>query len=371
MFSVLTDWIFGDSSSSDSLDSFAWDASSSTDDDVLLGTVSIGSSSATVVDAGFFPAGYGIPPPSEAWRVVPRDTFQPKRNARKGLRGNSKPNNVFPESSFERPVGFLAPFFGSGGDGPGGSNGALPAGFFDEEEEEYFGEAVVVEELFQEYGEEGAPSYSAGALEGLTRPAGEGEGELDIDLADIDLADLTVALRRDNFMASPHKGAVRDREMEPEWEYGPEWEWESLPKEDFPMFAGGPRVHPKRHHRGDHIRFRNPLPEDFENQRAWLSDSFDADGDGPDLIEAILAFFFFIGAMTLMLLPFFLLGRALKRMVRNGGGDGSDAEAPDGYYALPEDDSAAAAAGMVSADDDDDSIVVTGTPVNPPPSVHL
>lgn len=136
-------------------------------------------------------------------------------------------------------------------------------------------------------------------------------------------------------------------------------------------------MHNQDHRRpgGDHIRFRNRLPDDLdlESRRGaaagWLADSFDVDGDGPDLVEGILALFFFIGAFTLLLLPFFLLGRALKRLVRSGHDD--DDDAPDGYRPLPDDAAAAAPAAALSAHDDGDSIVVTGTPVNPPPSVHL
>ncbi|CAB1118846.1 unnamed protein product [Ectocarpus sp. CCAP 1310/34] len=122
----------------------------------------------------------------------------------------------------------------------------------------------------------------------------------------------------------------------------------------------------------DHIRSRNRLPEDLETRgRAWLEDSLDGEDIGP--VEGILAFFFFIGTCTLLLLPFFLLGRALRKLVRAGaggsGGSGSG-DAPDGYQALP-DDATTAVAAADRRGDDDDNVVVTGTPVNPPPSVHL
>ncbi|CAM9809745.1 unnamed protein product [Ectocarpus sp. 4 AP-2014] len=120
-----------------------------------------------------------------------------------------------------------------------------------------------------------------------------------------------------------------------------------------------------------HIRSRNRLPEDLENRgRAWLEDSLDGEDIGP--VEGILAFFFFIGTCTLLLLPFFLLGRALRKLVRGGAGGGGSGsgDAPDGYQALP-DDATAAVAAAGRRGDDDDNVVVTGTPVNPPPSVHL
>ncbi|CBJ29527.1 expressed unknown protein [Ectocarpus siliculosus] len=127
----------------------------------------------------------------------------------------------------------------------------------------------------------------------------------------------------------------------------------------------------------DHIRSRNRLPEDLENRgRAWLEDSLDGEDIGP--VEGILAFFFFIGTCTLLLLPFFLLGRALRKLVRagaggggSGSGSGSGSDAPDGYQALPDDATAAVPAAAGRRGDDDDNVVVTGTPVNPPPSVHL
>lgn len=335
MFSVLADWIFGDSSSSDSLDS----SSSSSSDDFFSGSIS-STSTVSMTSAG--QNGVVWVPPGENLEGPVR------RHARKGqgLRGTNiidiNNNNAFhpPFPEFEAITAFLFeedPLFAAAADAAETSS---------EEFDRYYAEYG---------GEMGYPSVAEGeataALEAMERkwPVFSGEEE------EVEFWKSGGVLRQE--------GARANDFPPPRFEPG----WETPPEEDFPMFAGEPRVHPKRHHRGDHIRFRNPLPEDFENQRAWLSDSFDADGDGPDLIEAVLAFFFFIGAVTLMLLPFFLLGRALKRMVRNGGG--GDAEAPDGYYALPED---AAAAGMVSADDDgDDSIVVTGTPVNPPPSVHL
>ncbi|CAM9565229.1 unnamed protein product [Ectocarpus sp. 12 AP-2014] len=123
----------------------------------------------------------------------------------------------------------------------------------------------------------------------------------------------------------------------------------------------------------DHIRSRNRLPEDLENRgRAWLEDSLDGEDIGP--VEGILAFFFFIGTCTLLLLPFFLLGRALRKLVRAGagtvGGGSGSGDAPDGYQALP-DDATAAVAAADRHGDDDNNVVVTGTPVNPPPSVHL
>lgn len=145
-------------------------------------------------------------------------------------------------------------------------------------------------------------------------------------------------------------------------------------------------VHDHNHHQhGDHLRNRNRLPEEFEDPR------FER---GSDLIESILAFFFFVGAFTLLLLPFFLMGRAIKLMVRNArrasrsssassismppapassgfGGcsvrrrvdTANAAAAAEGYQALPEDSS--------DESNDDDAIVVTGMPVNPPPSVNV
>lgn len=125
--------------------------------------------------------------------------------------------------------------------------------------------------------------------------------------------------------------------------------------------------HNNRQNRGDHIRYRNRLPDEYEDSQ-WFED-LDLE-DGVDFVEGVLGFFFFIGSITLVLLPFFLLASALKRMVRlarrshssAGSGSGSPpapAAAPEGYQALLEDVS------------DDDAAVVTGTPVNPPPSVHI
>lgn len=141
-----------------------------------------------------------------------------------------------------------------------------------------------------------------------------------------------------------------------------------------PQHARHPGGLPGPQHRDggsrDHIRYRNRHPED---PNMWFADSFDSVED-LDLIETVLAMFFFIGSVTLLLLPFFLLARALKRLVRRAHGDGGGDDAPDGYQALPEDDGAqqrgrnGRGGGAV---DDDDAIVVTGTPVNPPPSVHV
>lgn len=148
----------------------------------------------------------------------------------------------------------------------------------------------------------------------------------------------------------------------------------------------GSFVHDHNHHQhGDHLRYRNRLPEEFEDPR------FER---GSALIESILTFFFFIGAFTLLLLPFFLMGRAIKLMVRNArrasrsssassvsmppapassgfGGcpvrrrvdTANAAAAAEGYHALPEDSS--------DESSDDNTIVVTGMPVNPPPSVNV
>lgn len=138
-----------------------------------------------------------------------------------------------------------------------------------------------------------------------------------------------------------------------------------------------------RQERGGHLRSRNRFPEEYEN-----SEWFDSMDDGEGLVDVVLGFFFLIGAATLLLLPFFLLARALKRMGRGGDGrshDGSGgtgfaarrrahaanvAAAADGYQALPEDGDEQEEDEELAAEDDDE-IVVTGTPVNPPPSVHL
>lgn len=139
-----------------------------------------------------------------------------------------------------------------------------------------------------------------------------------------------------------------------------------------------------RQERGGHLRSRNRFPEEYEN-----SEWFDSMDDGEGLVDVVLGFFFLIGAATLLLLPFFLLARALKRMGRRGGGrshDGSGgngfaarrrahaanvAAAADGYQALPEDGGEEEEEEEELTEDDRDGIVVTGTPVNPPPSVHL
>ena len=130
---------------------------------------------------------------------------------------------------------------------------------------------------------------------------------------------------------------------------------------------GGPFREHNRPVRGDHLRSRNRFPEEYEN-----SEWFDSMDEGEGLVDVLLGFFFFVGAATLLLLPFFLLVLALKRMARREGGrsrvgaGGPDvAAAPDGYQALPED------GGEQELEEDDDAIVVTGTPVNPPPSVNL
>eukprot|EP00752_Nemacystus_decipiens_P013072 g11561.t1 len=332
MFSVLADWIFGDSSSSDSLDSSdSWDSSSSSDDFVGEDFTSVSSSTVAVgpqiVDAGFFPAGYGSPfyHHKDAWEV-PRNRLNAAKLGN-SLRGSNN-DPVFYLESIRNDIADANPVFFPGED---------PVVFFAAEE-----------------GSNEVDSFFAGYEAEFLGAVADEEIEAAMPV-------LVGQIRGEAVRRQRPRGARFAAPSSEVHEVVPGWD--SMQEEDFPMFAGGPHVHPKRHHRGDHIRFRNPLPEDFENQRAWLSDSFDVDGDGPDLVEAILAFFFFIGAITLMLLPFFLLGRALKRMVRNGGsGSGGDTEAPDGYYALPDD---AAPAGMVSAADDDDSIVVTGTP---PPS---
>lgn len=153
---------------------------------------------------------------------------------------------------------------------------------------------------------------------------------------------------------------------------------------------GGPFREHNRQQRGDHLRSRNRLPEEYEN-----SEWFDSMDEDEGLVDIVLGFFFIVGASTLLLLPFFLLARALKKMGRRGGRSRGDADGPsppapsssvfgfasrrrahaasvaaaaDGYQALPED---AGEGEGVGEDSDDDAIVVTGTPVNPPPSVHL
>lgn len=139
--------------------------------------------------------------------------------------------------------------------------------------------------------------------------------------------------------------------------------------------------------RSHHIRSRNSLPDKYE-ESGWFED-LELD-EGCDYVEGALTVFFFVGAFTLLFFPFFLLARALKRMVRNareshyngasavlpsmpprpassGFGDcaerrrGTAAAAAYGYQALPDVEDSAAT--------DDDAIVVTGMPVNPPPSV--
>lgn len=158
----------------------------------------------------------------------------------------------------------------------------------------------------------------------------------------------------------------------------------------FQHHHGGPLREHNRPERGDHLRSRNRLPEEYENSQ-W----FDSLDDDEGLLEIVLGFFFLIGAATLLLLPFFLLARALKSMGRRGGGRSCDgaggaeepssvlgfaarrrahaanvAAAADGYQALPEDDGEQEQ-GLAEEEEDDDAIVVTGAPVNPPPSVHL
>eukprot|EP00903_Cladosiphon_okamuranus_P010123 g9586.t1 len=310
MFSVLADWIFGDSSES-------WDPSPSFEDQGVSTFTAIGTSSG--VDAGFFPAGYGFPLVANAFEEP--QPSQPPNNLRPF---NKRMERLFAKS-FPPPVVDLAELDW----GVSSSEGMTEKGF-----DPLSAEVPVQDEPW--------------SSEDVTWAANEEEVEF-----------LNNEALKNELLRRSKANRVGGHAMEPEWA--------KMREEDLPMFAGGPRVHPKHHHRGDHIRFRNPLPEDFENQ-GWLSDSFDVDGDGPDLVEAILAFFFFIGAMTLMLLPFFLLARALKRMVRNGGGGGGggdDADAPDGYYALLEDAesaSASASAARMAAAEEDDSIVVTGTP---------
>lgn len=376
MFSVLTEWIFGDSSSSssDSVDSSsdswdsleAWESSSSDDGDELL-TTSFRSTSGVLVDADFFPAEHrdgvlgtrdedlaivealpvSIPRVHQDMESALAEQMRPKeipfgrRSATKGqnLRGKSFGDGVYrhpPQGVAGVPDGVLTP------------NAAYALDAPDDVRTDKIGRVFTRNE----------------------------KGNDIIKQARANPLKLTKA-RRDNGKDRDFRG-FRDSWPSAGATVSDEEELEMLlaagaDEEGIPMFIGGPHVHSKQHHHGDHIRFRNRLPEDFENNRAWLTDSFDMDGDGPDLVEGVLAFFFFVGACTLLLLPFFLLGRALKRLVHSSRGDDEDA-APDGYYALPEDaataDASAVAAGMVSADDDD-SIVVTGTPVNPPPSVHL
>lgn len=108
----------------------------------------------------------------------------------------------------------------------------------------------------------------------------------------------------------------------------------------------------------DRIGNRNHIPDDeflLENDQ------------GGKMLLTVLAFFFFVGASTLIIMPFLLFARALRRLVRGNRRaratpfsrrNGAVAGAPEGYEALPE-------------DTDDDAIVVTGTPVNPPPSVNI
>lgn len=109
----------------------------------------------------------------------------------------------------------------------------------------------------------------------------------------------------------------------------------------------------------DHMRFRNRLPDEYEEM--WFEDM---DDEGCDFVEAVLAMFFFIGAFTLLALPVILFARTLKRMVRRGRSarySAAPRAAPDGYQAMPEEKDSM----------DEDAIVVTGTPVNPPPSVNV
>lgn len=134
-------------------------------------------------------------------------------------------------------------------------------------------------------------------------------------------------------------------------------------EDHFPRPHGGFHEHNNRHNRGDHLRFRNRLPDEYEESQ-WF-DNLDLDRSF-DVVETALAFFFFIGAFTLMVLPFVLLVRSIKRMVirarrshSSAASPPAPAAAPDGYQALPDDPS------------DDDAVVVTGTPVNPPPSVQI
>lgn len=153
------------------------------------------------------------------------------------------------------------------------------------------------------------------------------------------------------------------------------------------------RFHDHSHHENshhDHLRYRNRLPDDFD--RGSWHDSFEGDFEDCDFVQGLLAFFFFIGAFTLFLLPFVLFARALKRLARGTAssrfprssstppGPSSSAfgvfarrresntaaasAAAAGYQPLPEEPTTA-------QDDDDDAIVVTGTPVNPPPSVNI
>lgn len=147
----------------------------------------------------------------------------------------------------------------------------------------------------------------------------------------------------------------------------------------------GGRFHDNSHH--DHLRYRNQFPDDYEDSR-WFEDSFEGDMDC-DFLQGLLAFFFFVGAFTLVLMPFVLFARALKGMVRGhvhrssasfsaqpgsapfAFGDfvrrshTAEAAAPEGYQPLPEE------ASPNTQDSDDEAVVVTGTPVNPPPSVNI
>ncbi|CAN0488111.1 unnamed protein product [Laminaria digitata] len=138
---------------------------------------------------------------------------------------------------------------------------------------------------------------------------------------------------------------------------------------------GGPFREHNRQERGDHLRSRNRLPEEYEN-----SEWFDSMDDGEGLVDIVLGFFFLVGTVTLLLLPLFMIARALKNMgrpvvlpsssefgARRRAHAANVAAAADGYQALPEDGGEE----ELVEEDDDDAIVVTGTPVNPPPSVHL
>lgn len=134
-------------------------------------------------------------------------------------------------------------------------------------------------------------------------------------------------------------------------------------EEHVPRPHGGFHEHNNRHNRGDHLRFRNRLPDEYEEPQ-WFDD-LDLDRSF-DVVEATVAFFFFIGAFTLMVLPFILLARSIKRMVIRARRSHSSAASPPGPTAAPEGYQA-----LLDDASDDDAVVVTGTPVNPPPSVHI
>lgn len=91
----------------------------------------------------------------------------------------------------------------------------------------------------------------------------------------------------------------------------------------------------------------------------------------------------FLSCLPLVLIGCFFILRGLKRLAQrmnrhcdSGGGD-----TPDGYQALPGDAAVPAsrrqgkgadrAGGGSDHVDVDDAVVVTGTPVNPPPSVRV